>query len=66
MLSVRTEDLLTAGELANRLKVQPSTVLNWARRGVIPKKRLSHKVHRFSLRDVVNALEQRNGRGDGK
>lgn len=66
MLSVRTEDLLTADELAHRLKVQPSTVRNWSRRGVIPKKRLSHKVHRYSLHDVVNALERRNGKVDAK
>jgi excisionase family DNA binding protein len=54
-----SEDLLTKVELAERLGVKPGTILVWYRRGRIPGRRLSHKVLRFRLADVVAALEAR-------
>jgi predicted site-specific integrase-resolvase len=54
------DDLMTARELAGHLGVRPGTILDWHRQGKIPGRRLSHKVLRFSLRDVVNALETRH------
>lgn len=48
-------ELFTAEELANRLRVRPDTVRNWARRGLIPAVRLSPKVIRFDLAAVVEA-----------
>ncbi len=49
-------DLLTAEELAERLHVRPSTVRKWARHGRIPMVRLSPKVVRFSVADVIEAV----------
>jgi excisionase family DNA binding protein len=51
------DDLLTAAEIADRLRVRPSTILEWQRSGRIPSIRLSHKVLRFNLGDVVTALK---------
>jgi excisionase family DNA binding protein len=58
MEAARTDDLLTAAELADRLRVKPSTVLDWHRSGRIPSRRLSPKVLRFNLHDVVRAMEK--------
>jgi excisionase family DNA binding protein len=58
------DDLLTATELADRLRVKPSTVLDWQRTGRIPAIRLSHKILRFNLGEVVSALK-RSAAGEG-
>ena len=52
------DTILTAAELADRLRVKPSTVLDWHRSGRISSRRLSHKVLRFNLRDVMAALDK--------
>ena len=52
-------ELLTAAELAARLRVRPRTVQLWARRGRIPTVRLSAKVIRFNLDAVLLALQSR-------
>ena len=60
------EVLLTAAALAERLGVRPGTVLGWHRRGRIPSRKLSPKVLRFDLVEVLAALEPRRrpeGRG---
>jgi excisionase family DNA binding protein len=57
-MQATSEDLLTAAELAERLRIKPSTILMWHRSGRIPSVRLSHKVLRFSLPDVVAALKR--------
>ena len=57
MASVDPDALLTAAELAERLGVKPGTVLGWHRKGRIPARKLSHKVLRFDLADVLSALE---------
>lgn len=49
-------ELLTATELAERLKVRPETVKVWAREGRIPAVRLSPKVLRFDPVAVLAAL----------
>jgi excisionase family DNA binding protein len=51
------DTLLTAARLAARLGVKPETVLRWHRDGKIPARKLSHKVLRFDLAEVVAALE---------
>ena len=56
MRVIHFSDLLTAAELAKRLSVKPETILRWHRSGRIPGRRLSHKVLRFCLADVVSAL----------
>ena len=53
------DDLLTAGQLAQRLGVKPRTVRNWLRAGLIPATRLTPKVIRYDLQQVVTALKQR-------
>jgi excisionase family DNA binding protein len=52
------DDLLTAAELADRLRVKPETVLAWHRSGRIPSIRLSYKIVRFNLGEVVAALNR--------
>jgi excisionase family DNA binding protein len=63
MTELHDTNLLTAAELADRLKVKADTVRAWARQGRIPARRLSHKVVRFNLADVVAALESARSRG---
>ena len=53
------ETVLTAAELAERLQVKTQTVLSWHRTGRIPVRRLTRKVLRFSLPDVMAALESK-------
>ena len=52
-MSHDTTDLLTADELAERLKVQPETIRGWARRGLIPRIQFSPKVIRYDLAAAV-------------
>lgn len=69
MQVIHPSDLLTAAELADRLRVKPGTILGWHQSGRIPGRRLSHKVLRFSLADVLSALEGRQkaaGQGGGQ
>ena len=51
------ETMMTAAELAERLQVKPETILGWHRTGRIPGRRLTRKVLRFSLPDVMAALD---------
>ena len=69
MQVIHPSDLLTAAELADCLGVKPGTILGWHRSGRIPGRRLSHKVLRFSLAEVLAALEGRQeaaGQGGGQ
>ena len=52
-------DLMTAAELAEHLRVKPSTVKRWSRLGLIPTVRLSPKLPRFNLAEAVKALQLR-------
>ena len=52
-------DFLTAEQLAERLGVKPRTVKEWLRAGIIPATRLTPKVIRYDLEQVVSALKQR-------
>lgn len=52
-------ELLTAEELADRLRIRPDTVRSWSRRGLIPKITLSRKVIRFDPVAVVEAMVKR-------
>ena len=55
------EELLTYAELAQKLKVRPSTVKAWAKASQIPAIRVGAKIIRFDYPEVVEAL--RAGRG---
>jgi hypothetical protein len=70
METTRSDNLMTAKELADHLGVKPGTTLGWHHQAKLPARELlSHKVLRFNLRDVVAALEcsetARRERGDG-
>lgn len=56
-------ELLTARELAKRLRVSPETVRAWARRGSIPTLRLSRKVIRYNAEAVLAALSTTPAKG---
>lgn len=56
-------ELLTARELAKRLRVSPETVRAWARRGCIPTLRLSPKVIRYNTASVLAALSATPAKG---
>ena len=58
-----SHELLTADEIAERLRLRPRTIRQWARRGLIPAVRLSPKVVRFKLAAVVAAMRGRARRG---
>lgn len=57
-------ELLTAEELARRLRVKPRTIRQWSRSGRIPAIRLSPKVVRYELEAVVNAMITRRCKSD--
>lgn len=59
------QELLTAGELAVRLKVRPETVRAWARSGRIPVIRFSRKVLRFDIEAVERTITERGSRSKG-
>jgi excisionase family DNA binding protein len=50
-------DLLTAEEVAERLRLKHDTITTWARQGRIPAHRLTRKVIRFRLSEVLAALD---------
>ena len=53
-----TEELLTTGELARRLKVHPMTVFRWSSTGVIPSLKVLN-TRRFIYQDVIAAIKNR-------
>lgn len=61
----RPGELLTAQELAERLRVSPETVRAWARRGVIPSIHVSPKAIRFDAEAVLQAIHARRGGAGG-
>jgi excisionase family DNA binding protein len=59
-------ELLTAEELAERLKVSPHTIRLWNRAEKIPAVWLSATVRRFDFDEVLSALRQRDSSPKGK
>lgn len=57
------DELLTSGQVAERLRVRQSTVRRWAANGRIPVVRVSPKVLRFDWQDVVAAVKRRQAKG---
>ena len=58
-------EYLTAVELAERLRVRPATIRSWGRTGRIPTIRLSRRVLRFDLSEVLAALRQHVQKAEG-
>ena len=59
------DDLHTAEEIAAFLKVDPKTVLNWAKSGIIPEAFRVGRTVRFSLDAVKDSLNV-NSAGEGR
>ncbi len=53
-------ELLTAEELADALKVKPSTIRLWYREGLIPVIKIGGTVRRFDFAEVIAALKERD------
>jgi excisionase family DNA binding protein len=51
-------ELLTADEMAKKVRLKPATVLEWARLGKIPSVRVNAKTVRFDPADVVAAMKE--------
>lgn len=62
----RDNDLLTRAMLADAISVKPGTISAWTRAGRIPAVRLSPKVVRYRLADVLASLERRDNRSARK
>ena len=55
------EELLTAEDVARILRVTPSAVFKWARRGALPSYRIHEKCLRFKPDDVQSFIEKGKG-----
>ena len=51
---MRNQELITATELAERLRLKPETIRLWAREGRIPALRPTAKTLRFDLNNVYS------------
>ena len=54
------DELLTAAELGARLRVRPATIRLWTRDGIVPAVRITGKIIRYDVTEVVAALRQRS------
>jgi excisionase family DNA binding protein len=57
-MGTHPDSCLTAAELAQRLRVTSTTVLRWHRAGKIPAVKISAKVLRFDVAEVMAALRR--------
>ena len=55
-----TSELITAAEIGERLRVRPATVRLWTQDGIIPAVRITGKVIRYDVIEVITALRQRS------
>jgi excisionase family DNA binding protein len=51
---LRAEDVMRAGEVASLLHIPVSTVHDWARRGLLPSRKIGR--HRLYIRRQIEAL----------
>ncbi len=54
-------ELLTAAELAVKLRVRPTTIREWTRDKLIPAVRITPKVIRYDPDAVMRALQAQQG-----
>ncbi len=54
-------DLLTADEVAAKLRIKADTLMGWVRQNRVPCIRLGRKIVRFNFGDVVAALKAAQG-----
>lgn len=50
------KEIVTASELANRLRLKPETIRIWARKGLIPSLHPTPKTLRFDMESVLAAM----------
>ena len=55
-----TSELITAAEIGERLRVRPETIRLWTLDGIIPAVRITGKVIRYDVVEVIAALRQRS------
>ena len=55
------EELLTAEEVAKILKVSPSAVFKWAKRGIVPSYWINEKCLRFRSSEIETFIERGKG-----
>ncbi len=55
---MKNTEILTAAELAERLKVKTCTIKAWAKAEKIPLIRINSKVLRFDFKRVIEALRE--------
>jgi len=58
---VEMEELFTAEEVAKILKVSPSAIFKWAKRGIITSYRIHEKSLRFKKPDIEAFIERGKG-----
>lgn len=54
-------ELLTAEEVAKILKVTPSAIFKWAKKGDLPSYRINEKCLRFKTQDIAAFIEKGKG-----
>lgn len=57
-----TQTLLSAERVAEELDLSALTIIRWFRSGFIPGHKISHKVVRFDLAEVSQALKEQAAR----
>jgi excisionase family DNA binding protein len=57
-MATHPDSCLTAAELGQRLRVTADTVLRWHRAGKIPAVRITAKILRFDLAEVLAVLRR--------
>ena len=65
-MSTETEELFTAGEIAQKLKTSSKTILEWFHSGLIPAEVAEGQIYRFDLAKVRAALAERAKKGAAK
>ena len=55
-----TTELLTAEELADCMRVRPSTIRLWGREGLIPVVKIGGTIRRYDFAEVIAALKARD------
>lgn len=57
-------ELLTASEVAERLRVSKDTIRLWTQDGILPAIRINQKIVRYDFAEVVRSLRKRSERHD--
>lgn len=64
--SIMSKKLVTAEEIAQELRVSPSTIIEWGRQGKIPRVKISPKIIRYDKDNTLLVLSQGLGTNDDR